>query len=334
MMQEIFIFGILLFFYTIIFYNKEKLSNFLKLVDHPDNKRKIHSKPTPLIGGMIIIFIIIINFYNFKNFLPEKELLILFSLILIYFFVGLVDDIKGLSSYFRLCFLFLITYFLLNLSELFVLRDLNFNYKDLKYELGAISVFISALCILLLVNALNLSDGINGLSTTLVISWFIYIKFFLFKDFSYLGISSLIILIVVFYHIYKGLFFMGDYGVTVAALVVGLMSIASYNVQENIINKIFVEEIFLLLFVPGLDMFRLFLERILKKKDPFSADKNHLHHILINKLNLRLSLLIYLLISFTPLLLYKTFSVNTLILILIYAIFYFVIFSTKIKKYF
>ena len=127
---------------------------------------------------------------------------------------------------------------------------------------------------------------------------------------------------------------MGDYGVTVAALVVGLLSIASYNIQENIINKIFVEEIFLLLFVPGLDMFRLFLERILKKKDPFSADKNHLHHILIDKLNLRLSLLIYLLISFTPILLYKIFAVNTFILILIYAILYFVIFSTKIKKYF
>ena len=66
---------------------------------------------------------------------------------------------------------------------------------------------------------------------------------------------------------------MGDYGVTVAALVVGLMSIASYNVQENVINKIFVEEIFLLLFVPGLDMFRLFLERILKKKILFLQTK-------------------------------------------------------------
>ena len=74
MMQEIFTFGIILFFYTIIFQNKEKLSKFLKLVDHPDNKRKIHTKPTPLIGGMIIIFIIIINFYNFKNFLPEKRI--------------------------------------------------------------------------------------------------------------------------------------------------------------------------------------------------------------------------------------------------------------------
>ncbi len=334
MLQEIFTFGVLLFFYTIIFQNKEKLSKFLKLVDHPDNKRKIHTKPTPLIGGMIIILIIVINFYNFKNFLPEKELLILFSLILIYFIVGLVDDIKGLSSYFRLCFLFIITYFLLNLSELFVLRDLTFDFKNLNYELGSLSVFISTLCILLLVNALNLSDGINGLSTTLIIFWFIYIKFFLFKDFSYLGNSSLIILIMVFYNIYKGQFFMGDYGVTVAALVVGLMSIVSYNIQENIINKIFVEEIFLLFFVSGLDMFRLFLERILKKKDPFSADKNHLHHILIKKFNLRLSLIFYLLISFTPILLYKIFSVNTLILILVYTFLYFLIFSIKIKKYF
>ena len=45
--------------------------------------------------------------------------------------------------------------------------------------------------------------------------------------------------------------------------------------------------------LPGLDMLRLFIERIFKKKDPFDGDKNHLHHYLIKKNSLKKTLLIY-----------------------------------------
>tara|TARA_B100001248_G_C27386816_1_gene460115 strand:- start:882 stop:1886 length:1005 start_codon:yes stop_codon:yes gene_type:complete len=334
MLQEIFQLILLVIIYTLIFYNKAKLSKFLKLVDYPDNKRKIHLKPTPLLGGIIILLLILINFNSFRMYLPEKELLLLFSLVGVYFSLSYIDDIKGLNSYFRLTFLFFVTYFLLSFSDLFVLKNLAFDYKNLNYSLGYFEIFVSTLCILLLVNALNLSDGINGLSILLIIFWLSYIKLVLFKDISPLGLSSLIILIIMFFHIFKGKFFLGDYGVTVAALVISLLAIASYNINQSTTKHIYVEELFLLFFVPGLDMFRLFIYRIIKKKDPFSADKNHLHHILIAKFDLKTTLLLYLVISVAPLLLFKFFLLNTVVLITTCIVVYFLVLNISIKKYF
>ena len=334
MVKEIILFVVLSIIYTIIFNYKDKISKILNLIDTPDNKRKIHSKPTPLLGGLIIFIFIIINFSNFKIYLPNKELLIFFSLIFLYFVLSIIDDIRGLNSYFRLIFLFIFTYIILNNSEIFILKNLNFKFQYLSFNFEYLSVFLTTLCILLLVNALNLSDGINGLSTLLIIFWTLYIKIFLFNDYSYLGVSSLVILILVFYHIYKGFYFMGDYGVTVAALIIGLGGIASYNLNLDKPNIIFVEELFLLFFVPGLDMLRLFIERILKRKDPFSADSNHLHHILINKFKLKKSLIIYMIISFSPIVLFNLFELNTLILIGIFIFFYFLFFFSKLRNIF
>lgn len=334
MLQEIFKLTLLIIIYTLIFYNKEKLSKSLKLVDYPDNKRKIHLKPTPLLGGIIVLILILINFNYFRIYLPEKELILLFSLVGVYFSLSCVDDIKGLNSYFRLIFLFLFTYFVLSFSDLYVLKNLAFYYNNINYDLGNFEIFVSTLCILLLVNALNLSDGINGLSILLITFWLLYIKYVLFKDISYIGLSSLIILIIAFLHIFKGKFFLGDYGVTVAAVVISLLAIASYNVNQNTTRHIYVEELFLLFFVPGLDMFRLFIDRIIKKKDPFSADKNHLHHILIAKFDLKTTLFLYLLISVTPLLLFKFFLINTVVLIITCIIIYFIVLNINIKKYF
>jgi UDP-GlcNAc:undecaprenyl-phosphate GlcNAc-1-phosphate transferase len=209
-----------------------------------------------------------------------------------------------------------------------------FNFNQIEINLGIFDVFITTLCILLLVNALNLSDGINGLSTLLILSWFVYIKFVLFNNLTLFNFSTIIILLIIFYHILKGAYFMGDYGVTVSALIIGLISISSYNLQNDNLDQIFVEELFLLFFIPGLDMFRLFIERILKKKDPFSPDKNHLHHILIGRFNLQKTLLIYFVITFTPIFIYKTTNLNTLILIILYSLLYFVIYNKITKKYF
>lgn len=334
MIQETILLSIFLFFYIVFYTNRNKICQFLRLIDIPNDKRKIHSKPTPLLGGLVVLLAIIINIKNFYNFLPNKEFLILFSLISIYFVLSLMDDIKNLNSYFRLVFLFLMTYLLLSYSDIFVIKKLIFNFNQLEINLGIFDIFITTLCILLLVNALNLSDGINGLSTLLILSWFVYIKFILFNNLTLFNFSTIVILLIIFYHILKGVYFMGDYGVTVSALIIGLISISSYNLQNNNLDQIFVEELFLLFFIPGLDMFRLFIERIFKKKDPFSPDKNHLHHILISRFNLKKTLLIYFIISFTPIFVYKTTNLNTIFLIILYSFLYFVFFNKITKKYF
>ncbi len=54
-----------------------------------------------------------------------------------------------------------------------------------------------------------------------------------------------------------------------------------------------VDEIFLLLMIPGLDMLRLFIERLLQKKNPLKPDRNHFHHLLLNRFQRYNVLIIY-----------------------------------------
>ena len=185
---------------------------------------------------------------------------------------------------------------------------------------------------MLFVNAINLADGINGLSTMLIFCWATYIKFFLFKDFSMSGFSFLFLIMLIFYHIYNGKYFMGDAGVTICAILIGLSSIYIYNIQNNNSETIYVEELFLLFFIPGLDMFRLFIFRILNKKNPFSADNQHLHHLLIKKFKINYCLFFYFLISFLPLTIYKIFEVNTLYLISIYSVILLILINYNLKN--
>ena len=143
MVQEIVLLSIFLFFYIVFYTNRNKICQFLRLIDIPNDKRKIHSKPTPLLGGLVVLLAIIINIKNFYNFLPNKEFLILFSLISIYFVLSLMDDIKNLNSYFRLVFLFLMTYLLLSYSDIFVIKKLIFNFNQLEINLGIFDIFIT-----------------------------------------------------------------------------------------------------------------------------------------------------------------------------------------------
>ena len=81
----------------------------------------------------------------------------------------------------------------------------------------------------------------------------------------------------------------------------GYIFIKIYNVENNI----YADEIVLLMIIPGLDMFRVFLERIISKKNPFHADRKHIHHILIKKFSLLNTNIILFLMNILPILIYN-----------------------------
>jgi UDP-N-acetylmuramyl pentapeptide phosphotransferase/UDP-N-acetylglucosamine-1-phosphate transferase len=75
--------------------------------------------------------------------------------------------------------------------------------------------------------------------------------------------------------------FLGDGGSLLIAFVIGYFTISLYN--KNYFKS---DDIIILMIVPGFDMFRLFLVRILNKRNPFKGDLNHLHHLLKNNFGL------------------------------------------------
>ena len=107
MENNILIFNI--FLIILIFFFIEPISKSLNLYDIPE-KRKIHSQPVPLIGGLIIFFVIFLNYLILKNIN-----IYIFGLSAIYFIVGLIDDAKKISAILRLSILSLATILYLNI---------------------------------------------------------------------------------------------------------------------------------------------------------------------------------------------------------------------------
>ena len=96
----------------------------------------------------------------------------------------------------------------------------------------------------------------------------------------------------------------------------------------------YVEEIFLLFLIPGLDLVRLFSVRISNGKSPFLGDLNHLHHLLVDKFGYLKSLVIYLSLVNIPIYLYFFFNFLLIYLIILSSIMYFIIIKiSSMKKY-
>ena len=305
----------------IILKNKNLITKHLSLLDIP-SERKIHRKPTPILGGLIC-FVLLLNFYlityfyegHFLNF----EYLVISSVL---FFIGIYDDSRDLNAILKLilgglCFYF----FLINFTN-FNLIYLNIMSLNILINTGKFSTIFTILCLLLLINASNMIDGINGLFIGVNTMLFIYLFYTYGFDGNFI-FSIIFILLLSFYFNFKGVYFMGDSGVYLISSIYGLSLIEAYHSASSSLKSI--EEIFILLIIPGLDMFRLFLERILNKKNPFKPDRNHFHHLLKKKFDDKKTLVIYLCFVCVGPVFFQLMIINVLLLILIITIFFYYI---------
>ncbi len=263
------------------------------LIDIPDKKRKLHERPTYIIGGVFVAIYLIFYLTHSLIFYNDYLLAILISSLAI-FLIGIYDDCIQIGPYKKLLYLSLIILIAIFLDNKLVISNLYFSTFNKTFILGKYSYFITLLCMLLLINSLNLSDGINGLAVGISIIWTTYLV--LNSDIKILSflIPLLFLLLILFFNILKGNFFLGDNGTLILSSLIGFTMILLYNLNLKYEEtQISAENIFLLFFLPGVDMFRLFILRLLNKRDPFSGDRNHLHHLLVSKFSLKKTLTIY-----------------------------------------
>ena len=259
------IFFLILNTFIFIIVNKYKESYLKFLIDVPDKNRKLHDKPTFIIGGVFIAIYLI--FYLAQNIIFNNDyLLIILISSLAIFLIGIYDDYIQIGPYKKLFFLSLIILLAIFFDSRLVIDNLYFSTFNKSFSLGKYSYLITILCMLLLINSLNLSDGINGLAIGISIIWVCYlvlnsnIKILIFL------IPLLFLLLILFFNILKGNFFLGDNGTLVLSSLIGFVVILSYNFNlNNEETQISAENIFILFFIPGVDMFRLFILRILNK---------------------------------------------------------------------
>ena len=305
------------------------LAKFINIYDIPDSIRKRHKKSTPVVGGFVIYinlaFILLIDFFLTQFILPDIfnifEFLSFFSIFSFFFILGFYDDKYILTAYLKLIISTILLFVLLYFNSELVLENIFFITFQSNVFLSEYSILVTIISIMLFQNSINMFDGSNLQFANFS---FICILFLLFK--SNLNPFFLLAAIpfIFYWYLNKNKYsFLGDGGALSLSFFFSIFFIKFYN-TGIVINS---EDIVVLMLVPGIDMLRLFIHRIVNKKNPFSADENHIHHILfrIFRDNGKVQLIIFLISVFSI-------SVYYLFNNLIYSIFLLLIFFVYFVK--
>jgi UDP-GlcNAc:undecaprenyl-phosphate GlcNAc-1-phosphate transferase len=158
---------------------------------------------------------------------------------------------------------------------------------------GPYSVIVSALFVLVIVNAFNFIDGIDGLaaSTGIISSAFFGVMFLSIND----GLSAVLsfslcgaLAAFLIFNFYPAKIFMGDTGTLVTGFILALLAIQltegtrTASSSLHWLNYRSAPVIALaLLILPVIDFIRVTIVRLLKGQSPIRADKNHIHHVLV-----------------------------------------------------
>jgi UDP-GlcNAc:undecaprenyl-phosphate GlcNAc-1-phosphate transferase len=324
---------LILSFFSIFIINKfrYKISEITKLIDHPDNIRKLHSKTVPLLGGiMIFSTFLLINIYLlfFQDF--NKTSLIIFLISSSCLLLGLIDDIKKISYKYKFLFLIVIFYLFVSLDTNLQINKIYLATFNNEFYFNYLSIPFTVFCLLLLTNAINLIDGMDGLCIIISIIFIIWIKI-AFHNTEPLYIVFVASLFYILYLNLKKNIFLGDSGSLFLGTLISLNLIFNYNLEISK-NYFPVENIFITLMLPGLDMLRVFIIRLVNNKNPFSADRIHLHHLLIGKgLNKVEILIILILLILLPIFVNFLTDINSVYIIFFY-IFFYIFLILKLKN--
>lgn len=271
----------------IIYISKKK-----KIFDLPDSDRKVHTDIIPNLGGIAIFLgfsVVASLFVNPSDFAKWNYIV---AALLILFITGVKDDLINVNPSKKLIAQIAASAIIAGLAD-FRLDNLYglFGIYDLPYWA---SLFITIVGCTFISNAFNLLDGIDGLAGTIAVicSFFLGLAFAINDSYSPAIISfSLMGAVLGFlrFNYSPARIFMGDSGSLVIGFVIALLSIILTDhvqvLQNNLLfhsPKAVVLVALALLFVPVFDTFRVFTTRLMKGRSPFSADRTHLHHYLLD----------------------------------------------------
>ena len=320
----------------IIFLNIKKISKFVNIFDVPDKKLKTHKKKTPLIGGTIIllnIFILIAYqiiflgefFFLEKEYFKTIDIIGIFILILSFYLLGLYDDKYNLNPLKKIFLSIILIFISITLNKELVILNFSLSFYDSRIFLENFSLIFTVFCFIVLMNSLNFYDGINGQSCIYFLLVFSYLLI-LTKRYEFYGLILIILFFLLVLNL-KNQLFLGDNGIYVLSIILSIALIYEHNIFENII---FADEIFILLLLPGLELIRLTITRLLKGKNPFYGDKDHIHHLLIKRNSLIKTNLILAIITSLPIILFKVLVLNFFLVFIFFVIIYgFVILKMK-----
>ena len=247
-----------------------------RIVDLPGG-RKIHKSVIPRMGGLVIFLVVLTMINAFIEDFESVKLIIISSTILV--FVGIIDDVINLNRF--------IKFVIQNISAIFLVYYLQPLYHSVTIFGITLQNPFDYLFILLIiigtVNSINFLDGLDGLASGFSLLIFIVLLALAIRKndtFLILLTVSLLGSILGFlkFNAFPASVFLGDTGALVLGFFLIFISLlTSINYHNYNLDLTFP---LILLGVPLLDTAKVFVVRIMQKKDPFSPDTKHQHHIL------------------------------------------------------
>lgn len=269
------------------------MSNLLNLTAKP-GFRSSHTSATPTLGGIAIFASTLLSFFLWPHLNePQDTTLIGYSMVglIMLFFLGLKDDILALDSTKKLMVQIAAAMTLVLLGNFKV--DYLFGIFGWFFISDWISIPLTIMIFIAITNSINLIDGIDGLAggISLIASlgfgfWFLLNEHYAFACLAF-ALSGSLLGFLRFNFSKTSKIFMGDTGSLVVGFLLSFFSVAfiRLNISYRHDPAVFFNApiiVMVLLIVPIFDTLRVFIVRILKGKSPFIADRNHMHHILLD----------------------------------------------------
>lgn len=272
-----------------------KISILKNLVDNPGN-RKLQKEAVPVMGGAVVFLSIICSLCFFKTTGSRIDLFSTICGMMIMLYLGIIDDILDVKAWKKF------------LIEIVVCTLVVYGTRNLMGNLGGlfgiirlpvhVAIPFTVIAMVGIINSINMIDGVDGLSSGICIFAFLVFSLFLFLvheySFAALAVICTGALVPFFLHNLfgsKSKMFLGDGGTLMIGLAMSSLVLDILKMKPFVYDSFMVrpERISLAsfslatLFVPVFDTLRVMTVRICHGIPPFTADREHLHHHLIDR---------------------------------------------------
>ena len=267
-----------------------KISIMKNLVDNPD-ARKLQRNPVPVMGGIAVFFGIVIGICSSQMMFNSPNVFMLVAAMLIMLYTGTIDDIIDLSPTIRFIIEILVVLWMMYINKSSI--DCFWGLWGVDTIPQWISYPLTIFASVGIINAINLIDGVNGLS-----SGFCFMASVMFAIIFYttgntvmtiIAASAAGAIIPFFFHNvfgYHTRMFIGDGGTLVMGMMMSMFTISILG--QNSVCAGYAESglslvamTLAILSIPVFDTLRVMTSRIIRGTSPFHPDKTHLHHLFI-----------------------------------------------------
>ena len=268
-----------------------RIAHYKHLFDVPGG-RKVHDRHTPSLGGVAMYGGILFSIVLWTPYAQFGNLQYILCAFMIIFLVGVKDDIEAMNANKK---------FIAQVGAIAILViKSDIRLEGLYGFLGWsnpmpywLSLLFSLFTMLVIVNAFNLIDGINGLAAsigTLVTGvfgvWFLLVGHVEFATLAFATAGAAIAFLR--YNISPAQIFMGDTGSLTLGMVTAILTVEFIDLNQSLLieNPFYFDAVpavaIGIIILPLFDTLRVFITRMYRGSSPFKPDRRHIHHLLID----------------------------------------------------